>query len=154
MTTLDKDKLKEKLDKARLKAETDKTELCAIRASYNPVSEKIEILFSNEAEFSFPAKLGEGLADASPEELAEVEVTPSGQALHWESLDADLSIPALLNGIFGTRQWMTEIGKKGGSSKSSAKTQASRQNGTKGGRPCKGKGGPSKRKNGQIAKAS
>jgi hypothetical protein len=45
--------------------------------------------------YSFPPVLAQGLAGASPEDLAEVEVTPSGYGLHWENLDADLSFPAM-----------------------------------------------------------
>ena len=135
MAVLNQDKLKEKLAKAR--ATASEIELCAVHASYNPKSGKINILMSNGAEFGFPAELGEGLAGASPEQLSEVEITPSRQGLHWESLDVDLSIPALMNGIFGTKQWMAEIGRKGGCSTTSTKTQASRQNGKNGGRPSK-----------------
>ena len=49
------------------------------------------------------------MQNATPEQLAEVEVTPSGQGLHWETLDADLSIPDLLRGVYGNRKWMDEL---------------------------------------------
>jgi Protein of unknown function (DUF2442) len=109
----------------------------AIAANYQPETGLIEIQFSNETRFAFPAHLGQGLAGATPEALADIEITPSGTGLHWESIDADLYIPALLEGIFGSRQWMTALARKGGAAKSPAKSQASRQNGKKGGRPRK-----------------
>jgi hypothetical protein len=109
----------------------------AIAATYQPATGLIEIIFSNQTRFSFPAHLGQGLTGATPEDLADIEVTPSGTGLHWEALDADLYIPALLEGTFGSRQWMTELAKKGGAAKSAAKTQSSRKNGKKGGRPRK-----------------
>jgi hypothetical protein len=59
--------------------------------------------------YSFPPELAQGLAAASSEDLAEVEVTPSGDGLHWEKLDADFSVPALLAGVFGTEAWMAQI---------------------------------------------
>jgi hypothetical protein len=59
--------------------------------------------------YSFPPALAQGLAGASPEDLAEVEVTPSGDGLHWEKLDADFSVPALLAGVFGTEAWMAQF---------------------------------------------
>jgi hypothetical protein len=49
------------------------------------------------------------LAGASPKDVADVEVTPSGDGLHWEKLDADFSVPALLAGVFGTEAWMAKI---------------------------------------------
>jgi hypothetical protein len=109
----------------------------AIAATYQCETGLIEITFSNQTRFSFPAAFGQGLAGATAEDLANIEITPSGTGLHWEALDADLYIPALLEGTFGSRQWMTALAKKGGAAKSPAKTQSSRQNGKKGGRPRK-----------------
>jgi hypothetical protein len=77
------------------------------------------------------------LEDATPRQLAEVEVTPSGYGLHWESLDVDLGVPELVAGLFGSKAWMSELGRQGGKSKSAAKAQASRDNGKSGGRPRK-----------------
>jgi len=44
-------------------------------------------------------------------------------------------VPGLLDGVFGTKSWMTHIGQKGGSAVSEAKLTAARINGAKGGRP-------------------
>ncbi|CAN5613469.1 DUF2442 domain-containing protein [soil metagenome] len=79
-------------------------------ARYDADSGMIEIVLTNGCFFAFPAELGQGLRGASPEELAEVEVMPGGEGLHWERLDADLLVPSLLRGVFGTRRWMQEIG--------------------------------------------
>ncbi|WP_442489939.1 DUF2442 domain-containing protein [Halomonas litopenaei] len=40
----------------------------------------------------------EGLTDATSEALADIEVSPTGLGLHWPQLDADLYVPALLQG--------------------------------------------------------
>jgi len=56
----------------------------------------------NGASFSFPVHLAEGLRGASAAKLAEIEISPSGLGLHWPQLDADLYVPALLQGIFGS----------------------------------------------------
>ncbi len=61
------------------------------------------------ATYSFPLALAQGLAGASPEDLAEVKLTPLGDGLHWEKLDADFSVPALLAGVFGTAAWMAQV---------------------------------------------
>jgi len=55
--------------------------------------------------------------------------------LHWESLDADLRVPQLVSGLFGSKAWMTELGRQGGQLRSEAKARASRDNGKLGGRP-------------------
>jgi hypothetical protein len=109
----------------------------AVLAHFDPIKGKIVIAFNDKTEFAFPPDLAQGLEKASPEELSEVKITPSGLGLHWESLDADLSIPDLMNGIYGTKKWMQALAQKGGKSKSSKKTKAARENGKKGGRPRK-----------------
>jgi hypothetical protein len=78
-------------------------------AYYDQSCDRIVINLKSGASFSFPTELAQGLAGASPGDLAEVEVTPSGDGLHWEKLDADFSIPALLAGVFGTAAWMAQI---------------------------------------------
>jgi hypothetical protein len=77
----------------------------------------------------------QGLETGTPEQLARVEIVGGGTGLHWPDLDADLYVPALLRGIYGTRLWMAKIGKRGGSARTSAKKRASRANGKLGGRP-------------------
>ena len=61
----------------------------------------------------------------------------SGFGLHWEKLDADLSIPARVVGIFGSQSWMRELARRGGAATSVNKAAAARANGTKGGPPQK-----------------
>ncbi|HEU0052790.1 MAG TPA: DUF2442 domain-containing protein [Longimicrobium sp.] len=106
-------------------------------AWYDRESGRIVIELRNDCTFTFPAEMGQGLRGATPEQLAEIEVSPDGYGLRWESLDADLAVPPLLDGIFGTEAWMSQWGKIGGSARSEAKAAAARRNGAKGGRPRK-----------------
>jgi Protein of unknown function (DUF2442) len=64
-----------------------------------------------------------------------IKISPNGLGLHWPLLDADLYVPGLIEGAFGSRRWMQQIGKLGGSSRSSVKAEASRENGKRGGGP-------------------
>lgn len=64
----------------------------------------------------------------------QVEILGAGTGLHWEALDLDLSVPELLNGLFGTRAQMARLAGQG---RSEAKAAAARANGAKGGRPRK-----------------
>jgi hypothetical protein len=77
----------------------------------------------------------QGLGQATREQVANVEILGNGTGLHWPDLDVDLYVPALLQGIYGTRRWMAEIGRAGGSKTSAVKRNASRSNGQLGGRP-------------------
>ena len=85
-----------------------------------------------------PVHLIEELSDATADELGEIEISPAGIALHWPRLDADVYVPSLIQGIYGTKRWMaTQLGAAGGSATSPAKAAAARANGAKGGRPKK-----------------
>ncbi|MFO1105968.1 MAG: DUF2442 domain-containing protein [Amaricoccus sp.] len=110
----------------------------AVSARYDRRSARIVINLSTGVQIAFPPRLAEGLAGASPVDLAEIEISPAGLGLHWPRLDADLYIPALLQGVFGSKGWMAaQLGAKGGQARSRAKTAAARENGRKGGRPRK-----------------
>ena len=113
------------------------TEPRAVKAWYAADSGRVFIELTNGVMMGFPYQLLQGLAKGTPEQLSNVEITPTGSALHWESLDADLGVPQLVSGLFGSKAWMTELGRHGGKSKSEAKAQASRDNGKRGGRPRK-----------------
>jgi hypothetical protein len=108
----------------------------AVAVRYDPRTSRIVVDLNTGLVLVFPPSLTEGLAGASPEDLADVEITPSGLGLHWPKLDADVYIPALLRGIFGSRHWMAaQLGAIGGRALSEAKAASSRANGRKGGRP-------------------
>jgi hypothetical protein len=110
----------------------------AIAAHFDAVRAKIVIDFGGGSEFAFPPSKAQGLEGASVADLSEIEVSPAGLGLHWPRLDADLYIPALLQGIFGTKSWMAQsLGRKGGEAASEKKRAAARANGRAGGRPRK-----------------
>jgi Protein of unknown function (DUF2442) len=101
---------------------------------------QIIIDLSTGYQVSFAAVRAQGLAGAAPSDLAEIEITPSGYGLHWPKLDADLWLPALLEGVFGSRAWMAaRLGAEGGKATSDAKAAAARENGKRGGRPKRAK---------------
>jgi hypothetical protein len=117
--------------------EADNTEPRAVSVRFDQASNLVVIALKNGAFFSFPPSLVQGLEQASPEALNDVWLGASGSSVHWDSLDADFDIAGLVAGIFGTKSWMIELGRKGGRSTSSVKAEAARNNGKKGGRPKK-----------------
>jgi Protein of unknown function (DUF2442) len=109
----------------------------AIAATYHRKEDVIVIKFATGVDLTVPRTLLQGLEHATPAQLAEVEIVGVETGLHWESLDVDHYIPAMLEGVFGNRSWMSQLGKIGGASRSEAKKNAARSNGRKGGRPRK-----------------
>lgn len=114
------------------------TEPRAAAARYDPATGRIAVDLVDGCSYAFPARFVQDLQGASEDDLADVEVDGAGFNLHWPALDVDLLVPALLAGIFGTREWMTrEFARFAGSKSSPAKAAAARSNGAKGGRPRK-----------------
>jgi hypothetical protein len=104
----------------------------APRAWYDGERGHVVVELTNGSMFSFPTGLAQGLENATPDQLAEMEILGAGFGLHWEALDVDLSIPGLVSGLFGTKAHMA---RQAGKATSPAKAAAARVNGAKGGRP-------------------
>jgi hypothetical protein len=127
------------LAKRRGKALREST-LRALSARYDRRSGRIVIRLSSNLEVSFSPRDAQGLEHATPAKLQDIEVTPSGFGIHFPKLDADLYLPAILEGFLGSKKWMAaRLGQSGGRSRSAAKRAASKRNGVLGGRPRKGR---------------
>jgi hypothetical protein len=85
------------------------TEPRAIAAYYDSEAKLIIVKLRSGASFSFPPEIAQGLQGARVEDLEQVEITPMGDGLHWETLDTDFSVAGLLSGVFGTKRWMTNL---------------------------------------------
>jgi hypothetical protein len=95
----------------------------AAAARYDRRLGRIVVELTNGCTFSFPPRLAQGLETATDVQLAQVEILGAGYGLHWEALDADLSVPGLLSGRFGTRAHMARLA---GRATSPAKAAAAR----------------------------
>jgi hypothetical protein len=109
----------------------------ATSARYDRPTGRVVMELSNGYLFGFPISSIPELSKATAKQLAEVELFPGGDVLHWEELDADLSVPGLLMSSLGRKEKLSELARVAGKAKSPAKAAASRTNGAKGGRPRK-----------------
>jgi hypothetical protein len=108
----------------------------ATAVRYDRRTGRIVINLSSGLEVAFRANDAQGLEHAKPSELSKIEISPSGLGIHFPLLDADVYLPALLEGFLGSRRWMAaQMGKAGGKASTKAKAAASRRNGKLGGRP-------------------
>ena len=107
-------------------------------AHYDAGRGRLIVRLASGVDIGFPPALAEGLEHATAADLAVIEVDACGLGVHVPALDADLYVPALLEGILGSERWIAaRMGAKGGRAKSAAKVAAVRENGRKGGRPRK-----------------
>ena len=110
----------------------------AIAAHYDENTERVMVTLGRGVELSLTPSEIEGLKTATADDLREIEISPSGFGLHFPKLDADLFVPALLDGITGSKAWSAALmGQTGGKARTDAKAKASRENGKLGGRPKK-----------------
>ena len=81
-----------------------RTEPRAAAATYLRDREALRIELTNGASLTVPAALIPGLEHAPHRDRLSVEVLGRGGGLHWEALDLDLSVPALVASL---RLWST-----------------------------------------------
>jgi len=131
--------LRDEFEKATERAQGRQDSLPrAIRVHYDRTGRKLVVDLSSKLTLSFSPYDAQGLEQATPWQLEEVEISPSGFGIHFPRLDADLYVPGLLEGFLGSKKWMaSRLGQLGGQSRSHAKKASSRANGKLGGRPRK-----------------
>lgn len=111
------------------------TPIRALGARYDAASQRVELELTNGYVVGVPVRQLTEIASAPATQLAGVEVIGAGNVLHWESLDADYSVPAILAEGIGRHVAMRLMAGAGGRARSKAKVAAARVNGRKGGRP-------------------
>jgi hypothetical protein len=110
----------------------------AVAARYDRRSGRVVVGLSSGIDVMFSPQNAQGLEGAKPAQLGTIEISPCGLGLHFPKLDADLYLPALLDGWLGSKRWTAaRMGERGGRARSAAKRTASRENGKLGGRPRK-----------------
>ena len=105
-------------------------------AHYDAGRNRVIVRLTTGVELGLAPRDVEGLQHASADDLKVIEVEAFGLGIHFPKLDADLYVPALLEGVLGSKRWMAaQLGAAGGRTRSAAKATASRENGMRGGRP-------------------
>jgi hypothetical protein len=129
---------KEFLEATRRGKEMQANNPVTTAAYYNRKAKRTVISLSTGIEVMFNPSDVQGLENATPAQLSEIEISPSGFGIHFPKLDADLYVPGILEGVLGSRKWMAaRLGAAGGRSRSLPKRTAARVNGALGGRPRK-----------------
>jgi hypothetical protein len=109
--------------------------LRAAAARYAAARRQVIVRLVNGVEVAFPLPTFPALAGATPAQIARVAVSPSGAGIEWDELDAHYSVPGLLASLADPEALAAELGRRGGQTTSTAKAEAARANGARGGRP-------------------
>lgn len=89
--------------------EADRVEPRAESAFYDPGQDLILVALRGGFAFGFPPGAVEGLQSATAQELSQVRISPSGDGLHWDGLDVDVSLKGLIMGALNLREWASLI---------------------------------------------
>jgi hypothetical protein len=125
---------------ARARAQGDaraKDPSAVVDARYDAARDALDLEFRSGGVITVPRKVVPGLVGVPTSALDAIRVSPAGDAISWPSLDVDVYVPGLVELTFGTRLFARATGQRGGLRRSTAKTDAARANGAKGGRPRK-----------------
>ena len=87
----------------------------AIGAHYDAGRDRVIVRLITGVEIGFAPRDAEGLQNATLDDLKAVEVEAFGLGIHFPTIDADLYVPALLDGILGSARWLETRSKANGS---------------------------------------
>jgi hypothetical protein len=112
----------------------DLTEPRAREVFYDESTGRIVVELKLGGAFAFPPAMYPELADRTPQELARVEPSPSGEGLHWDEIDVHIETAGVLVDLLGPSMFRA-FASVGGKTRTERKAAAARANGAKGGRP-------------------
>jgi hypothetical protein len=125
------------IEAALERAKLHDSEPRALTVEHIPSLNLLIVGLSNQRRLVLPTEDVQGLGSATHEQMRKYKLFGRGTGICFPELDVDLYVPALIEGVYGNRRWMAQLGKKGGRAKTEAKRLAARANGAKGGRPTR-----------------
>lgn len=83
----------------------------ATAARYDKAKQRLVVDLANGMTLLIPTHLLQGLQEAKPKELAEVEILGVGSGLYWPQLNIDIALSGLLARIFRINNQTPELKK-------------------------------------------
>jgi hypothetical protein len=77
--------------------------------SYSASTDTFLLRLEHGVTYGVPRRLLQGLTEADPGALRDVEILGQGTGLYWPVLDVAHSVSGLLAGVFGSAKWMNQL---------------------------------------------
>lgn len=87
---------------------TERFDRRVVRAFYSEGIDSVVLVLENGVTHSIPRKLLQGLTEARPDQVNEIELLGRGTGLHWPALDVSHVVSGLLAGVYGSARWMED----------------------------------------------
>ncbi len=78
----------------------------AVAARYEPKLHRVLVTLNNHLEVAINPEQTQTLQGKPAAALKAIEISPSGYALFFPTLDDGIYLPGILQGVFGTNAWM------------------------------------------------
>jgi hypothetical protein len=125
------------IDAALERAKAHDKDPVAKTVEHVPSFNLLIVKLSNGRRLVIPTEDIQGLGTATHKQICNYELIGRGTGISFAKLEVNLYVPALIEGVYGNRRWMAQLGQKGGKATTEAKRKAAQANGAKGGRPKK-----------------
>ena len=101
----------EEIDEALERSKNQQPRPNAVTAVYDARFDLIILVLDTGARLTIPREQLQDLQQAHPAQLSEIEIH-SGVNIAWPQLDVDLYLPYLLEGRYGSTEWMQSLQRK------------------------------------------
>jgi hypothetical protein len=80
-----------------------------VKAAFSKSGDHLRLTLDDGTTCTIPRRLIQGLSEARKKSLAPIQILGRGTGLLWPYLDVAHSVPALLNGVYGSANWMKQL---------------------------------------------
>jgi len=80
-----------------------------LQATYSSRDDRLVLLLEKGVTHTIPRRLLQGLSDAEPKVLNDIELLGKGTGLYWPALDVAHLVSGLLAGVYGSANWMKQL---------------------------------------------
>jgi hypothetical protein len=94
------------IQQARIYEKYDRRVACA---TYSSSTDTLLLRMEHGVTYNIPRRLLQGLREANPGDLNNIELLGRGTGLYWPALDVAHSVSGLLAGAFGSVSWMKQL---------------------------------------------